>query len=465
MTVRTLAGLAAFNAVMLAGGAGVLFALRGWRSWAELVRLGGFAYLLGVAATGVLYTFELVVGVPFTFATIVATGAALTLAGVGIGRRLGHRLPPRPRQARLPRLSWPGAVFAAAAVVYLEALFRSGRLAALEEYDAWAFWVPKAKAIYLFHGLDLGFFRSLPGPSYPPVVPALEAAAFHFMGSIDGVTLHLQFWFFFAGFLAAIGGLLASRVPTLLLWPPLLLALLTPQITGRALQPQADLLLDELVGLAAVLVAIWLAERRPWQLHAATIVLAGAMLTKREGFLLTTCIVAAALVVTVREARRAWPQLALAGAGAALLSLPWRIWFEAHGLANDAPEAGGTGLFHNLDRAWPSFELTVRDLFGYPLWLAVAPLTVAAVVAALLAGRRALPLYVGILLVFGVAGFTWITWAFPSLPITENAAVNPVTRAVGSLVVASCGLVPLLLAAAWRSAAGRAGQHRSVEAA
>ena len=260
-------------------------------------------------------------------------------------------------------------------------------------------------------------------------------------------------WFFFVGFIAALAGLLAPRLPALLLWPSMLLALLTPQVAGRALQPQADLLLDELVGVAAVLVAIWLAERHPWQLSSATLLLAAAMLTKREGFLLSACIVAAALAVTVRELRHAWPRLVLVGFIPVLLSLPWRIWFEAHGFATDVPEAGGTGLLQHLDRVWPSLELTVRDLFGYHLWLAVAPLTIAAVGAALLAGRRALPLYVAVMLGLGIAGFTWITWAFPSLPITENAALNPITRAVGSLVVASCGLVPLLLAAAWRGPA------------
>ena len=454
MSVRALFGLTAYNLFLLAGGVGVLFGIRGWRSWGELARLGGLAYMLGAAATGVLYTLELVAGVPFSFFTILATGVGLLLAVALIGRRLGRRLPPRPRALRLPRLSWIAALFAAISTIYFEALFRSGRLAGLSEYDAWAFWVPKAKAIYFFRDLDLGFFQSLPGPSYPPVIPALEAAAFHFMGSADVVTLHLQFWFLFVGFVAAIVGLLAPRVPTVLLWPSLLLALLTPQITARVLQPQADLLLDELVALGAVLVAIWLNERRAWQLNAATLLLACAMLTKREGFLLSACIVAAALAVTVRDARRVWPHLALVGIVPALLSLPWRIWFEAHGLASDAPEAGGTGLFHHLDRAWPSLELTVRDLFGYHLWLVVAPLTIAAMAAALLAGRRALPLFVGIMLVLGVAGFTWITWAFPSLPITENASVNPITRAVGSLVVVSFGLVPLLLAGAWRSTAG-----------
>ncbi len=448
MTVRAILGLVVLNGFVLAVGSTVLFAVRGWRSWGELARLGGLAYLVGAAACGCLWVAELVVGVPFTAVTVVVTGLALAAIAVAIGWRLGRRLPPRPRPA-LPH--WPPstALFAASTVVLLEALFRVGRLRALFEYDAWAFWVPKAKAIYFFHGLDEHFFSTLPGPSYPPLVPALEAASFQFMGRADEVTLHLEFWFLFAGFVAAIVGLLSRRVPPLLLWPPLLLALVAPQAIGRVLQPQGDLLLDEFVGCAALLLALWLLDRERWQLVSATILLAGAMVTKREGFLLAACLLVAAFAATVRD-RRVWPGLAIAGVLAFLPSVPWRIWFETHGLSSDAPEAGGTGLFHHLGRAWPSLQLTLRVLFTYDLWLLVAPLAVLAVAAAFLAGRAVLAVYSGLVLVFGVAGFTWITWSFPSLPITENPALNPVIRSVGALVIISAGLVPLLLASAWR---------------
>ena len=50
MTVRAIAGLVALNLFVLAVGAGVLFGLRGWRAWSELLRLAGVAYLLGVSS-------------------------------------------------------------------------------------------------------------------------------------------------------------------------------------------------------------------------------------------------------------------------------------------------------------------------------------------------------------------------------------------------------------------------------
>ena len=203
------------------------------------------------------------------------TGAALAVAALVLRRPLARRRPelarPRPRE-RLVALA-----FGALVVVYVEALFRSARLASLSAWDAWAFWVPKAKAIYFFGGLDEQFFRELANPSYPPLVPALEASAFHFMGSADAVTLHVQFWFFACGFAAAVAGLLApARFAVRALALPLL-ALVAPRVVGRNLDPQADFLLDYFFALAALLVALWLVEREPWLLAAAALLMAAAV--------------------------------------------------------------------------------------------------------------------------------------------------------------------------------------------
>ncbi len=172
---------------------------------------------------------------------------------------------------------------AALVVVYLEALFRSARLSSLSAWDAWAFWVPKAKAIYFFGGLDEQFFRELANPSYPPLVPALEASAFHFMGSADVVTLNVQFWFFACGFAAAVAGLLAPRVSPYVLWPCIILVLVTPRVVGRNLDPQADFLLDYFFALAALLVALWLVDREPWLLATASVFMAGAAHDEARG--------------------------------------------------------------------------------------------------------------------------------------------------------------------------------------
>jgi hypothetical protein len=454
LSVHSIAGLVLLNLLLLGVGVGLMWGVRGWRSWSDLARLAGVAYLVGMAAEGVAFVVELVAGLHLSLATILATAAILAAGGGLAGVLQGRRLPDRPR-LRLPAISLTTAVFASLTAVYFEALFRAGRLAGLYEFDAWGFWVPKAKAIYFFGGLDQQFFRELSGPSYPPLVPALEAAAFHFMGSADVVTLHLQFWFLFVGFVAAVVGLLSTRVPTLLLWPPVLLVLVTPHVLGYALQVQADFLLDELFALAGLLLALWLLDREWWQLACAGVLLAGAMSTKREGYLFAACLLIAAAATSVREARSLWPSLALAGVGAAALTVPWRILLAARDIAGGGPESGGVGLFSNLDRAWPSMKLALSALFDFQIWLIAAPLAVSAAALAFMAGARRIAVYGGLVYLLLVAGFTWITWSFPTLPITKHAALNPIVRATGSLVLLSAALVPLMLAAARSRLAAR----------
>jgi hypothetical protein len=448
VSIGAIAGLGALNLTLLIVGAATLYALRGLRSWNEAVRLAGVAYMLGVALCGVVFVFELVIDLPFSLAAILVTEVVLALAAVVIGRSLGRPRPTGPLS--LPRLSALSVAFSALLVVYCEALFRSGRLAGLYEFDGWAFWVPKAEAIYFFGGLDHQFFAELPGPSYPPLVPAFEAAAFHFMGSPDVVTLHLQFWFFLVGFVTAVAGLLSLRVSPVFLWPPLLLLLATPHVVRYALQAEGDFVLDELLALAALFVALWLVERKDWHLGAATILLAAAMSTKREGYLVAACIIIAALAASWTARRSLWPRLLLVAVIAVLLTIPWRLLLAVRGLPGGGPEAGGTGLFSHLDRAWPSFRLALSTLFDFNIWLLVAPLGLLAIAVALVAGVQPVGLYTLALFALAIVAFTWTTWGFPSLPITKDPALNPMPRLTGSLVFTTTALLPVLLAGAWR---------------
>ena len=120
---------------------------------------------------------------------------------------------------------------------------------------------PEAQSIYSFGGLDEELLDPLPGPSYPPLVPVLDAAAFHLMGSPDVVTLHVQYWLLGVGFVWALAGLLSERAPAWILWPFVLLLLVAPRIGRRFQTAEADLLLDYLFVLAALLVVLWILDR------------------------------------------------------------------------------------------------------------------------------------------------------------------------------------------------------------
>ena len=344
------------------------------------------------------------------------------------------------------------AVYGALVVVYLEAVFRAGRLASLSAWDAWAFWVPKAKALYFFGALDDQFFSELANPTYPPLLPALEASAFHFMGSADVVSLHLQFWFLLCGFTAAVVGLLSRRVSPLVLWPFVALALVAPRVVGRSLEPQADYTLDYVFALAALLMAFWLVERDPWQLAIAGVFLAAAMLTKREGSLLAACVLLAGAGVTWRTKRYAWPRLVLVGATGFALTIPWKLWYSSRDLTGEFPDAGLFGLFENLERVWPALQSFLIAAFDYDLYLVIVPLTVVAIALAFVAGARVLPLFAALLYLLVATGFTWALWSFTvlELPIEQDEAINPIVRLVGALIIVSAALVPPLLEAAWQ---------------
>lgn len=444
MTVRAIAGLTALNGLYLFAGSALLWSLRGARSWGEIMRLTGLGYLLGVAALGVTWSLALIAGIPFEGVTILVTALALSVGSVVLGVRRGWG---RPSALRWPELGWRSVVTAAGIAltgVFLELLFRAGRLQGLYAFDAWVFWIPKAEAIYELGALDEQFFAELPGPTYPPLIPALDAAAFHAMGSADVVTLHLQYWFLAAGFVAAAAGILARHVPSWILWPFLVLVLVMPRVSEHLLVPQADFALQFFFCVAALLAGRWLLERSGWLLVASTILLAAGVLTKREGTLLAVCLLVAVLVASFDLRRAAWPRIALAGGVLVALSVPWRLWYRDLGITGELPAETDLG-----GRAAAALRLSLEVLLDPGLFSIVAVLGLLSVIIAAAWGSRRLALLFGTVLALVVLGGAWITASYPELPIVADEAVNPVVRytaAAGLL----CGLfTPLLLAGVW----------------
>ena len=151
----------------------------------------------------------------------------MTLVGRHRGACVGGRVArPAPPQGSATAAARPTLLLAAAGIalvgLLLEAFFRSARLQSLQAYDAWAFWVPKAKAIYFFGGLDEQVFTTRRARRTRRSLPILDAAAFHAMGGVDTITFHLQFWFLVLGAVAAIAGLppsARSRVAPLAVAP------------------------------------------------------------------------------------------------------------------------------------------------------------------------------------------------------------------------------------------------------
>lgn len=446
MTLRALVGLFALHALFAIVGTALLFALGGLaRRW-DAVRLAGVSYLLGIATLGIVWMCLLAAGAPFETTTIVATVAAVAATAIFVGRARGLAMAYGGWSATRPAVL---VVAAGLAVVglYLEALFRSARLEGLYSFDGWAFWVPRGKAIFYAGGFDPEVFAAVPHPSYPPVVPILDAAAFHAMGSVDVVTLHVQYWLFAAGFVAAAAGLLARRVPAWILWPSLALVLVVPRMRAALLAAQADYLLDYLVVAAAILLLLWLSDRRPWQLHTAAVLLACGAVVKREGTVLGGCVLAAAAVASWRSWRFTGPRLALVGVVTVVTTLPWRLWYGAHGIEGEL----GTGGLRDVlsQRTVDSLRLAFDVLTASGRWSVVPTVGLVAVALAALWGRRSHAAFAAVaVLLLTLAGAS-TSVVFPEIGVTDDEAVNPIVRlTAGTILLLAC-LTPVLLAGVW----------------
>ncbi|MCZ7589063.1 MAG: hypothetical protein M5U27_09475 [Gaiella sp.] len=455
MTVRALLGLVVLHAGFLGAGTAVLFALGGLGYRREAVRLAGLSYLLGISVLGIAWTCLLAAGVPFGLVTVVVTIGLAAAAGVVVGRGRGLALADgAPIVAR--RALLVGAAGVALVGLYLEVLFRSARLEGLYSFDGWAFWVPRGKAIYYAGGFDPDVFAAVPHASYPPVVPILDAAAFHAMGSADVVTLHVQYWLFALGFLAAVAGLLVRRVPAWILWPSVALVLVLPRMRASLLAAQADYLLDYLVVTAAILLLLWLSERRPWQLHAAALLLACGAIVKREGLVLAGCVLAGAAVASWRSRRWAWPRLAAVAAVAAVATVPWQLWYRAHGIRGELGSGGSHELFSR--RTLDSLRLAVDVLAGSGRWSVVPTIGLVAVVLAAVWGRRSHAAFAGVAVGLLTLAGASTSVVFPDIGVTADEAVNPIVRLTGGTVLLVACLTPLLLAGVW---AGRSARYES----
>ena len=456
LNAYALAGLVVLNLLLLASGTGLLWLLRGFDTWLELGRLAGLAYVLGVVTVGSLWTLLLIAGIPFSLWIVLVVPVAVTVGSALIARRRG-RSPPRGGSVGAGNSLIVTAVGISATGLLLEGLFRMSRLSGLYWWDAWSFWIPKAKAIYLFGNLDVEFFTTLPGSSYPPLVPVLDAGAFHLIGSADVVTLHLQYWLFGVGFVWALAGILAERVPAWILWPFVLLLLVAPRIGRRFHITEADLLLDYLFVLAALLVAYWILDRARWRLVVATVLLSGMVLTKREGMLLAAVLLLAALLASARQWRSAWPALGVSAGVVVAVAAPWRIWYVVPGVAGVGPTSGGLDPTANTERLWPSFRLAFDVLLSSDYWSVIIPVALGALVLAAFARAYVLAVFFGTLVALVTLGGGWITWVIPELEITQELGANPIVRFMGSAALLCAAASPLLLAAAWSAVTAREG--------
>ncbi|HEV8102718.1 MAG TPA: hypothetical protein VGP69_03175 [Gaiellaceae bacterium] len=410
------------------------------------MRFAGLGFIVGWACYGIVATVALTLGSPLGVRTTLGICVALAASGLLVGRHVETvDLVPAPRYFRFP----VGRMFAVLLFAYLAVLaWRSVPGQADTNWDSWAFWLPKARSLYYFHGLDsgLGGFVHFANQDYPPLGPALEATNFHFMGSTVAAPLQFQHWLFAVAFFAAGAALLRHRVAPELLWPVLAAVAFMPRFGSYLGSSLPDETIGMLVALAAVCAALWLLERRLTYVLLMTILTTAAALLKNEGLVYGLSVVVVVAVVAWRQERR--PLLAVAVFAIPILALvPWKLWLVTHGLSASSPYYG----LHDLaplhlvaarGRLGTSIVEVAGYLFSPSRWLFVVPMALIAVVVA----RRQplLTVLVGVFAFFSLAGLLLIYW-IGSIPLHFWLATSA-ERTVMAIVI-TCGvLIPLLVA-------------------
>ena len=268
---RIYVGLVAYNALLIGVGYALLYAFGMARLRRSEWRLLALAYLLGWAFLGSVLTLFLIAGVNPGIATVVVVAALSVEVSVLVGRRMRKTelVAHRPRGSPLALLTAiAGAAVLAAAVAFAMIVALKGTWPS--EWDVWWFWLPKAKVIYYFHGLDTGVggWGAQQDPEYPPLAAVMAATASHFAGGFHPSILNVQAVLLGVAFLGAIPALLDRFVPRWLVFPSVALRAVTPGFWWRMQSLLVDQTLAYLAAAAAVACVIWLRESngpRGWE--------------------------------------------------------------------------------------------------------------------------------------------------------------------------------------------------------
>jgi hypothetical protein len=445
--IRSLAGLLFANVCFFAAGAG-LVRLFGWR----LRSHPGLAYMSGVATVGVLSTLMLIAGLALRGWQ--ALVLCVLLASLGLVKR--ERAEPAPERKTDWRIGLPagGLLGGYLSVLFVQCLFQP-----LNSWDAWAKWTMKARAIVLLGGLDTSVFANQAYRplvlDYPMLIPGLETIDFRFMGRLDNLVIHVQFWLLLVGFLVAAYELLRDRVPQTLLWPALLLVGTAPALAANLTSAYADAPIAFFFALAAIGAWRYLVTGERRALAAFALMAGAAMATKPEGqpFVFGLFVL---LILFSRAKARPLVPIAAAAAWSLIAIVPWRIWVSDHGIRSSTPIGKAfdpSYLWDRIHRVEPSVRSLVAKSFDGD-WLAILPLVLAAVVVVLV-WRRAYsaPLFAAGVLAVVFLSLLWGYWV--QRPGLNYLLSSSGSRTVTTLVVVAGVFLPIVGAELLRARGSR----------
>jgi hypothetical protein len=320
----------------------------------------------------------------------------------------------------------------------------------LLEWDGWAIWGTRSRALYEFGGANGPVFTSdvyLP-LQHPLLLPSLDAIDFRAMGTYDPTLVHVQLALLAFGFLLGFVSLLRDRVPFALVGATALAVLSAEPVLKQLSTGLADVPLAFFVALGLLGTGRWLATGERWSLVAGTLFLGAATLTKSEGLFFAI----AALLALAPFAWSRRRELAVAAAAVIAIVLPWRLFVSLRDLPlveyrfRDA--LSPAYLSDHSDRVGPA----IRGLGGELLsgdWGLLVPLFIVAVVAAVLTGRYALAGFAVVWTALAFCGLVLVYW-ISTIPV-DLALVWSGDRTIVTVVIGVAALAPLLAGAAWTS--------------
>jgi hypothetical protein len=445
-------------------GLGLLPLLGLARTPRELAERSGLSYLLGVAVVGVIGTDLPIIGIAFSLPLL----ALLIVAAVAGGAARLHRSmrghpgtsagQSRLNAGAVAALAGLGAlvllVVHVARTFVLHPLGWSSAAPPVFDWDSWAIWTLKARALQQFGDVHNPVFRSqayaLSHLDYPLGYVSVQALDYRAMGGFFPTQMHLQLVLLAAGFVAALLSLLGGRTPLALVVAALLLLFSATMPWVQLETAYADMPLAFFIAAGVAGLARYLLTGERFALYAAALFLGAGALTKNEGTLFALCALVAAGIALLEGDRRRLRPLGLAALIVLAVMLPWRLWVVMHPAPTDyrfSSLLDPSYLSDHVDRVRISFS-ALRDQLTSGSWGSFSSLLVVGAVCAAIARRFELLAFGAAFLMLGFAGLLTTYWvAVADLGFLLSTSSY---RVVDTLVVSSVVLAAIGAGEAWR---------------
>jgi hypothetical protein len=447
------AGVGGLNLLLVAVGYCLLAAALTDRPLLDWASYAGVALLVGAGFVGVVLFVAAVLGAttgPLTLAVAAAVVCAAGVAARASRRARTWLVAPSTRTWSRKGAAWEQAMATAACfgVVAISAFALVGGFRSSPWLDdAWGIWLPKGLALGE-HGLDErlfvpnGQYVFFEVPDYPLWWSALTGLDVRLAGDLDLRAMNAQLALLTVAFVAAAARLLWGYVRPWLLWTGLLLLVASPELLRHTQSGMADLPLAIYLSLFLLCAAAWLASGRGFYLLLVIAFGGAALAIKTEGLpqLLLFLTFVSALAARSRPRRLA----ALWGATACAFAtlVPWLAWRAANGIEGRVPLSAAFDPGYLADRTGrigPAAESLATHLADPTEWLLVVPLALALSVAAAARSRSLAWLGPALVVVAGIAFWTWAYWADRDeigfvLGTSSYRVVDPIVLSAGLAV-------------------------------